>query len=271
MLCYTNVFSVLTFQTILKNSSTTIWWPHNVRVVIITIASILIHRSCIVNIAFKVARGVPLNVNYPHTDNRATWSSYLTIRYIMRIQSAVALNCLQLSRTRRSWNNGSENTVRINHECEGRIEKFRPEDRFFFCITRLAEWWQTVIPRGGFFYPILIWIMNSFSFSPLYLFIHFKIRFQKSLNTLRCDFTWWFHLNITSWVRYYGWDKFFYPRVKSQIFLSAVQEIRILYQCSCFIEFIKQIEYKGLGQTWGELLWKVMHWISSTCQKRALN
>ena len=27
----------------------------------------------------------------------------------------------------------------------------------------------------------------------------------------------------------------------------------------------------GPRQTWGELLWKVMHWISITCQKSALN
>ena len=34
-------------------------------------------------------------------------------------------------------------------------------------ITRLAEWWQMVIVRDRFFYPILTRIMDSFSCSPL--------------------------------------------------------------------------------------------------------
>ena len=39
-----------------------------------------------------------------------------------------------------------------------------------FSITRLAEWWQLVIPTDGFFYPILTQIMDSFSCSPLFFF-----------------------------------------------------------------------------------------------------
>ena len=44
-------------------------------------------------------------------------------------------------------------------------------------ITRLAEWWQMVITRDGFFCPILTQIMDSFSCSPLntmYLFLYWK-------------------------------------------------------------------------------------------------
>ena len=33
--------------------------------------------------------------------------------------------------------------------------------------TRFAEWWQTVIPLDGFFYPTLTRIIDSFSCSPL--------------------------------------------------------------------------------------------------------
>ena len=45
-------------------------------------------------------------------------------------------------------------------------------------------------PDGQIF--LITRIMDSFSCSPLffiYLFIYFKIRFQKSLNMLRCNFT----------------------------------------------------------------------------------
>ena len=34
-------------------------------------------------------------------------------------------------------------------------------------IMRLADWWQTVIPRDRFFYPIHTRILDSFSCSPL--------------------------------------------------------------------------------------------------------
>ena len=55
--------------------------------------------------------------------------------------------------------------IRIHHECEGGKEN--PSRGSPFGITRLAEWWQTVIPRDGLFYPILPWIMDYFSSSPL--------------------------------------------------------------------------------------------------------
>ena len=60
--------------------------------------------------------------------------------------------------------------IKIYHECEGRIEKYVP---------RIAVWHHeacrgmtTVIPRDRFFYPTLTRIMDSFSCSPLFLFIY---------------------------------------------------------------------------------------------------
>ena len=148
-----------------------------------------------------------------------------------------------------SWQN-----IRIYHECDGRIEKSAQGSPFG--ISRLAEWWQTVIPRDRFFYPTLTRILDSFScVSHFYL----KNSFQKPLNTLRYNFTWWRHFNITMtsldvkyvssnitnvcsphvtvWVRLQGLDKIFYPRVKSQIPVSGMQEIKkysVLHQFSWF-------------------------------------
>ena len=65
-------------------------------------------------------------------------------------------------------------TIRIYHECEGRIEK-NPSRGSPFGITRLAEWWQTVIPRDGFFYPTLTRITVFFSCSQLFLLINLFI------------------------------------------------------------------------------------------------
>ena len=63
---------------------------------------------------------------------------------------------------------------------------------------RLAEWWQTVIPRDRYFYPILTWLMDYFSCSRFKTAFSFsKKGFQKFLNTMRCDITWIRHFNIT--------------------------------------------------------------------------
>ena len=67
--------------------------------------------------------------------------------------------------------------IRIYLEYEDRIErKIRPEDCRL--VSRgFAEWWQTAIPRDGFFYSTLTRIMYSFfflahhCFSFIYLFI----------------------------------------------------------------------------------------------------
>ena len=56
-------------------------------------------------------------------------------------------------------------TIRIYHECEGRIEN--PSRGSPIGNTRHAKWWQSVITRDGFFYPILTRIMDSVSWSPL--------------------------------------------------------------------------------------------------------
>ena len=66
-------------------------------------------------------------------------------------------------------------------------------------ITRLTEWWQTVIARDRYFYPIFAWIIGYFSCSPLNtLFYHgnktWKKGFKKSW--IRWDATWWHHFII---------------------------------------------------------------------------
>ena len=82
--------------------------------------------------------------------------------------------------------------IRIYHECEGRIE---------ISVPRIAVWHHEACrvmtngdPEGRIFlsYPQT----NFFFFSCSPLFFSFKISFQKSLNTLRCIFTWWRHFNI---------------------------------------------------------------------------
>ena len=77
--------------------------------------------------------------------------------------------------------------IRIHHECECRIEK---------SVPRIAVWHQEACrvmtkgdPEGQIFlsYPHK---NNGFFFLLTTVFIHlFKISFQKSLNTLRCNFT----------------------------------------------------------------------------------
>ena len=75
--------------------------------------------------------------------------------------------------------------IRIYHECEGRIEKSVPRNSVWhhdaFGVMTNGD------PEEWIFYPTLTRIMDSFSCSPL--FFYFKISFQKSLNTLRCNFT----------------------------------------------------------------------------------
>ena len=62
---------------------------------------------------------------------------------------------------------------RIYHECEGRIET---------SVSRIVlSYLQT---NNGFFFLLTT-------------VFYFKISFQKSLNTLRFNFTWWRHFNIT--------------------------------------------------------------------------
>ena len=63
-----------------------------------------------------------------------------------------------------SWNNKGS-----HHECEGGIR------RSSICITRLGEWWQTVIARDAFFYPILTQILDYFSCSSRYISTAFYI------------------------------------------------------------------------------------------------
>ena len=92
-------------------------------------------------------------------------------------------------------------SIRIYHECEGRIEK---------SVLRIAFWHHEACrvmtngdPEGRIFLSYPHKNNGFFSCSLLFLLINwlikFKNRFQKSLNTLRSNFTWWCYL--TSWVR----------------------------------------------------------------------
>ena len=56
--------------------------------------------------------------------------------------------------------------IRIDHECEGCIEK---------SVPRIVVWHHG-LPR--FFYPTLTRKMVSFSYSPLFLFIYLFIYFK---------------------------------------------------------------------------------------------
>ena len=72
-------------------------------------------------------------------------------------------------------------------------------------ITRLAEWWQTVIMRDRFFYPTLTRIVDSFSHSPLNTILYWKnMNCKTSRKTwIRWDGTWWHNFNITMTSRIY--------------------------------------------------------------------
>ena len=79
--------------------------------------------------------------------------------------------------------------IRIYHECEGRIEKNRLEDR------RLTSRGLPSDDNGDPEERILLSYLhtnNGFFFllnTVFFIIIYFKISFQKSLNTLRCNFT----------------------------------------------------------------------------------
>ena len=114
--------------------------------------------------------------------------------------------------------------IRIYCECEGRIEK---------SVPRITGWHHEACrvmtngnPEGRIFlsFPHM---NNGFFLAHhcLYLLIYFKTSSQKSLNmlnTLRCNFT--FNITMPSRVRQHGLDKKFYPRIKSKISVSSVQE-----------------------------------------------
>ena len=126
-------------------------------------------------------------------------------------------------------NKESVDTIRIHHGCEGRIEE---------SVRRIAVWHHKACrvmtnsdPKGriylsypltnnGFFFLLTTVYKNNYLF--INLSIHFKLSFQKSLNTIRLQFNMMTVLDVLgkiTWVRY-----FFYPRVKSQISLSGEQE-----------------------------------------------
>ena len=65
-------------------------------------------------------------------------------------------------------------------------------------ITRLAEWWQSVIERDVFFYFILTRIMECFSCSYLIPHLYRKnLKKTSRKSWIRWNATWWRHFNIT--------------------------------------------------------------------------
>ena len=85
-------------------------------------------------------------------------------------------------------------TIKIHHECEGRIEKSVP--RFAIWHHEACRVMTNGDPQGRIFlsYPHT---NNWFFFLLTTVFFYLKISFQKSLTTLRYNFTWWRHFNIT--------------------------------------------------------------------------
>ena len=88
--------------------------------------------------------------------------------------------------------------IYMHHECEGKIEKYVP---------RIAVWHHEACrvmtngdPEGRTF---LSYHHNNkrffFLLTPAFIYLLFKKSLQKSLNTLRCNFTLWRYL--TPWVR----------------------------------------------------------------------
>ena len=93
----------------------------------------------------------------------------------------------------------SNRSIRIYHKCEGRIENSvlriavchhlacrvmtngDPEGRIFLSYPHTNN--------GFFFLLTTVFIIHFFIY--IQSFIYFEISSQKSLNTLRCDFTWW--------------------------------------------------------------------------------
>ena len=84
--------------------------------------------------------------------------------------------------------------IRIYHECEGRIEKSVLASRGWREMTNGDPEGQIFLSyphtNNGFFF-LLTTVF-------IYLFIYFKVSFEKSLNKLRCNFTWW--RDLTAWV-----------------------------------------------------------------------
>ena len=86
------------------------------------------------------------------------------------------------------------NTIRIYHECEGRIEKSLP--RIVIWHHKACRVKTNGDPEGRIFlsYPhmnngLFFLLTIVFIYLFIHLFIYFKISFQKSLNMLRCNST----------------------------------------------------------------------------------
>ena len=89
--------------------------------------------------------------------------------------------------------------IRIYHKYESRIEKSVRGSQIG--ITGLAEWWQSVIARDEFFYPVITRIMDSFS-SSTNLLLEKNLKKTSRKFWIRWDATWWrnFNITVTSWI-----------------------------------------------------------------------
>ena len=148
---------------------------------------------------------LPIICNYKHPNkNHCGWNAMPDLSYLAPFHSG------QVGNSNLSWMKWDQvGLVRIKNTALPIIckhsNKFRGVE--YKNLSWVWGWGRKICPedrrlasRG---LPTLTRIMDSFSCSPLflfiYVFIYFKISFQKSLNTLRCNFTWWRYL--TSWVR----------------------------------------------------------------------
>ena len=80
---------------------------------------------------------------------------------------------------------------------------------------------------------------NGLVFLLTTVFIYFKISFQKSPEYAKMQFHMTMLLDVL--IRLHGQDKIFYPRVKSQISLSGVQEKLFLFLQNIFSYNTKKV------------------------------
>ena len=108
---------------------------------------------------------------------------YCVIKFLQSIPDEPGTN--RCSKNRASIFDEAGNTIRIYHECESKIEK---------SVPRIALWHHEACrvitngdPEGRIFLSLPY--TNSRFFFLLTTVFYLKISFQKSLNTLRCNFT----------------------------------------------------------------------------------
>ena len=99
----------------------------------------------------------------------------------------IGLNLLKLMKSATTLTSlASHILIRIYHECEGRIENSVP--RITVCHHEACQVMTNGDPEGQIFLSDPH-TNNGFFFLLTTVVFYFKIRFQKSLNTLRCIFS----------------------------------------------------------------------------------